>query len=72
LRLAAAVQRARDTLELRRTPHEAARQAALVAHYRRSITDASPEDAWAEGAHWEMEDAVSNALGVPSDAVATA
>jgi predicted ATPase len=62
LRLAAAVDHARDTLELRRTPKDKTLQMALFADYRRA-THESPETAWLEGLGWEVEDAVRNALG---------
>ena len=62
LRLAAAVQRARDTLCLRRAPNDEARQNAQVADYRRTMPNGSPEDAWREGLSWEVEDAVRTAL----------
>jgi predicted ATPase/class 3 adenylate cyclase len=62
LRLAAAVQRARDRLGLRRTPSDAARQTALLIDYQKATSIGSAEDAWREGQGWEVEDAARNAL----------
>jgi hypothetical protein len=60
LRLAAAVHRARERLNLMRTPRDAALQEALMAAYRKAA--AAPQAAWSEGLAWEVEDAVRHAL----------
>jgi predicted ATPase/class 3 adenylate cyclase len=62
VQLAAAIERARERLALKRPPRWAPVWKALVEQLHASVAESAFGEAWAAGARWEIDDAVEGAM----------
>jgi predicted ATPase/class 3 adenylate cyclase len=72
VRLSAAVEKARERLQLERSPRAEARWQSRLANRRHVISDLVFEANWSDGHSWDVEDAISSALSTTSETNVTA